>query len=264
MPPAEVFWSLLLQIIVLLAGALALGAVFSKLKQSPIVGYLLAGVLLGPGVLDWVPSSDDVSVVAELGVALLLFSIGLEFSLAKLIGLGWKVFVAGGVQVAVTSVVFSLGLWVFGLPGAVALVLGMAAALSSTEVALAVMQGRGEVDSQHGRFGLGILLMQDIAVIPIVLIVTVVATTAGGGNDAAAEHAAAVWRWISGEAHAAGAVDVGEPAIGPAAIAWKMTVSFFFVGLFAFGFFVFSRFLLPLLVRHTPMSRGGEMTILLA
>ncbi|MEM6332341.1 MAG: cation:proton antiporter [Planctomycetota bacterium] len=264
MPPAEVFWSLLLQILVLLAGALGLGALFGKLKQSPIVGYLLAGVLLGPGVLDWVPSSGDVSVVAELGVALLLFSIGLEFSLAKLIGLGWRVFVAGGVQVAATSLVFTTGLWVFGLPGPVALVLGMAAALSSTEVALAVMQSRGEVDSQHGRFGLGILLMQDLAVIPIVLIVTVVASTAAGANDAAAEHAAAAWRWVSGEAHAAGAVDTGETPKGAGAIAWKMAVSFFYVGAFAVGFYVFSRFLLPVLVRHTPLSRGGEMTILLA
>jgi len=266
MGPIETFWSLLLQIVVLLAGALALGAVLAKLKQSPIVGYLLAGVLLGPGVLDLVPESEDVTIVAELGVALLLFSIGLEFSLAKLMKLGWKVFVAGAAQVAATAVVFGVGLVMLGLDGSVAVVLGLALSLSSTEVVLAVMQSRGEVDSQHGRFALGILLMQDLAVVPIVLIVSALAGPAGGGGGAEALDAAghALREWLSGAAHAAGAAPTGEAPQGIGEIMWSMGQSFLYVGFFALGFFAFARYVLPLLIRVTPMGRDAQMTILLA
>ncbi|MEM9250820.1 MAG: cation:proton antiporter [Planctomycetota bacterium] len=265
----EVFWSLLLQIVVLLTGALVLGAIMGRLKQSPIVGYLLAGVLLGPNALNWVPADDDVTVIAELGVALLLFTIGLEFSLAKLLKLGWKVFVAGALQVVATSALFAIGLVMVGLSPAVATVLGLAMALSSTEVVLAVMQSRGEVDSQHGRFALGILLMQDLAVIPIVLVVSAIAGSAGGGGgEADATHAFnqaawSLWDWLTHSAHAAGAVDVDTPT-GMGDVLLEMGKSFLFVGLFAVGFFLFSRYVLPLLIRATPMGRDSQMTILLA
>ncbi|MEM9789945.1 MAG: cation:proton antiporter, partial [Planctomycetota bacterium] len=263
----EVFWSLLLQIVVLLTGALVLGAVMGRLKQSPIVGYLLAGVLLGPNALNWVPADDDVTVIAELGVALLLFTIGLEFSLAKLLKLGWRVFVAGALQVVATSALFAIGLVMLGLSPAVATVLGLAMSLSSTEVVLAVMQSRGEVDSQHGRFALGILLMQDLAVIPIVLIVSAIAGSAGGGGEGAAhafnQAAWSLWHWLTHTAHAAGAVEVDAPT-GMGGMLLEMGKSFLFVGLFALAFFLFSRYVLPLLIRATPMGRDSQMTILLA
>lgn len=160
-------WSFLLQILILLGAAVALGAVAERLRQSMIVGFLLAGMAVAP----WIESRELVAGLAELGVALLLFSIGLEFSWQKLKRLGSAALLGGFFQIALTMLGFAAV--VFGLRGSVgqAAVVGGAAALSSTAVVLRTLGSRGEIDSVHGRMSLGILLLQDIAVVPLVLLI---------------------------------------------------------------------------------------------
>ena len=96
------FWNVLTDILILLAGALVLGAVFEHFRQSAILGYLLAGLLLGPRALGWVHGDDFVNDIAELGVSLLLFVIGLEFSLKRLLRIGAVGLGGGALQVVVT------------------------------------------------------------------------------------------------------------------------------------------------------------------
>ena len=164
------FWHLLMEIILLLGTAFVLGAVAQRLKQSAIIGYLLAGMLMGPLLFN----TQAVKDVAELGVALLLFSIGLEFSFGRLKRMGKVALGGGSLQVAVTMTAFALGFFLFK-PFSQALALGAIVALSSTAVILRVLVDRAEIDAVHGRTALGILLLQDIAVVPLVLMVTIMA-----------------------------------------------------------------------------------------
>ena len=161
-------WFLLGEILMLLGAAFIMGALAQRLRQSPIVGYLMAGMILGPILFN----RDAMFGVAELGVALLLFSIGLEFSFNRLKSMGTQVLALGLMQICVTMVIFSAGL-VMPFTVSQAMVLGAIAALSSTAVVLRVLVDRAEIDSVRGRYALGILLLQDAAVVPLVLLVTI-------------------------------------------------------------------------------------------
>lgn len=173
-------WGLLLEVVVLLAACLLAGAFFSALKQNPLVGYLLAGMLLGgPGSFHVVRAKSHIEAIAELGVALLLFSLGLEFSWGRLRELGSKRLAAGAVQVVLTAAVGAVVVLIFGLEPAEAVAMGAMLALSSTAAVLRVLIDRAEIDSVHGRNSLGILLVQDIAVVPLAVMITLLA---GSGN----------------------------------------------------------------------------------
>jgi CPA2 family monovalent cation:H+ antiporter-2 len=168
-------WKLIGEILLLLLGAFLLGALAQRLKQSAIIGYLLAGIVLGPLLFN----RQAVMSVAELGVALLLFSIGLEFSLGRLKRMGSIALVGGSLQVLLTMGLFA-GLFVLFHPPASALAIGALVALSSTAIVLRVLVDRAEIDSVHGRSALGVLLVQDVAVVPLVLFITMLT---GGGNS---------------------------------------------------------------------------------
>lgn len=160
-------WLMVMELVMLLGGAFLLGALAQRLGQSPILGYLLAGTIMGPLLFN--PAA--VSQVSELGVALLLFSIGLEFSFKQMIKMGRMTFGSGTLQVVSTLIVVTLfTMSTFGL--ARALTLGAILALSSTTVVLRLLVDRVEIDSVKGRTCLAILLLQDIAVVPLVLMVT--------------------------------------------------------------------------------------------
>ena len=166
-------WDALLDIVVLLAGALLLGALMARLKQSAILGYLLAGTLLGPNGLHVIKDEKTVEAIAELGVALLLFSLGLEFSWNRLRSLGKPILVGGFVQIGITiSLCMGAGI-MFGLSAPEAFVVGAMVALSSTACVLRVLMDRAAIESNHGRAAVGILLVQDIAVVPLALTVNV-------------------------------------------------------------------------------------------
>lgn len=167
-------WNILSDLLMLLTVALVLGGVCERLRQSAIIGYLFAGVLLGPNALGVFGSGSEVELLAELGVALLLFSIGLEVSWARLRACGRASLVGGAVQVIVTTIVGAGIATAFGLDGRAAVVVGAALALSSTASVLRLLQSRSELDSGHGRITLGILLVQDVAVVPLVLIVSTI------------------------------------------------------------------------------------------
>ncbi|XAM00823.1 cation:proton antiporter [Phycisphaeraceae bacterium D3-23] len=166
-------WNVLFDILALLLAAIVLGALCERLRQSPILGYLAAGTLFGPNALGIIANADEVATLAELGVALLLFTIGLEFSWSRLKRLGPAALGGGGVQVLLTMALAAAAAASLGLPTRTSLAIGAIVALSSTACVLRLLMARAEMESSHGRHALGILLMQDIAVVPLVLLVTV-------------------------------------------------------------------------------------------
>ncbi len=176
------FWSILFQILCVLSAALGLGALFEKFKQSAILGYLLAGTLLGPYMLNVVEDQSGVPVVAELGVSLLLFAIGLEFSAKRLLQLGNIAALGGSLQVVATLFVAAGCCLLGGMALKPALAVGAVLALSSTACVLRLLIDRGELDAVHGRACLGILLLQDVAVVPLVLLVTMLGGTGSGAD----------------------------------------------------------------------------------
>ncbi|MCC7084019.1 MAG: cation:proton antiporter [Pirellulales bacterium] len=167
-------WIILRDIVVLLGACLLVGGVFARFGQSPIVGYLLAGMFLGgPGSIHAVSAAQDVEAIAELGVALLLFSLGLEFSIERLKKLGAKPLLGGAAQVVLTMLLAFVGAQLFSLGVKEAIAFGAMVALSSTAVVLRILMERGEIEMPHGRNSLGVLLTQDMAVVPLAILMTI-------------------------------------------------------------------------------------------
>ncbi|MCA8959100.1 MAG: cation:proton antiporter [Planctomycetes bacterium] len=164
------FWPTLFDVGVLLGVAFLLGAVCEQLRQSSLLGYLLAGMLLGPHALDVVSTSEEVQGLAEIGVSTLLFSLGLEFSWRRLRSLGPRALGGGVLQVTLSLGALALVVAAtLGVSWSVGLVIGAAFTLSSTAGVLRILMARSEIDSAHGRLALGVLLLQDLAVVPLVL-----------------------------------------------------------------------------------------------
>lgn len=159
---------LLLEIVILLGVCLVFGAAMSRFKQNPLVGYLFAGMLLGG--LGVMKSKEHIDVIAELGVALLLFSLGLEFSWNRLKQLGARALLSGAVQVIATGAAITVVSLLFHLRLVEAVAVGAMLSLSSTAAVLHVLANRSEIDSQHGRYSLAILLVQDMAVVPLAIV----------------------------------------------------------------------------------------------
>ncbi|MCA9027116.1 MAG: cation:proton antiporter [Planctomycetaceae bacterium] len=167
-------WIILRDIVISLGVSLLVGGVFSRFGQSPIVGYLLAGMMLGgPGSIHAVRSEHEIEAIAELGVALLLFSLGLEFSIERLKKLGVRPLLGGAAQVLVTMQLAFVGAIAFGLGPREAIAFGAMIALSSTAVVLRILMERSEIEMPHGRMSLGVLLTQDMAVVPLALLMTI-------------------------------------------------------------------------------------------
>lgn len=222
-------WPIFLQLVLLLLVALCIGMLFERLGQSAILGYLLAGTIMGPAVLNIVDEESGVPILAELGVSMLLFAIGLEFSAKRLLQLGDIALIGGSIQVAATLLIVALVCMASGLSTPIALAVGATIALSSTACVLRVLTDRAELDSIHGRSALGILLLQDVAVVPLVLIVSML-----GGSGSAGQMALAFLEGIG------------------------------FIALMIGGFFLLSHFLLPRILKNLSFSRDRELLILLA
>jgi glutathione-regulated potassium-efflux system protein KefB len=169
-------------VVFLLAAVIAV-PLAKRLQLGAVLGYLFAGVIIGPQVLGWVGDPQSVSHISELGVVLLLFIIGLELSPKRLWVMRKAVFGVGLAQVLLTAVVIgSVALLAFGQPLNSAVVLGLGLALSSTAFGLQSLAERKELNSSHGRLAFAILLFQDIAAIPLIAMVPLLA---GGGANAA-------------------------------------------------------------------------------
>lgn len=176
-------WNMLLQIILLLLACLLAGSLMAYLKQSPIVGYLLAGMVMGgPGSMALVKAEHQIESIAELGVALLLFSLGLEFSWKRVMGLGKSTLLCGVTQVVVTLIVVAICCRAFDMTTATSIAIGAMICLSSTAAVLRVLVDRGEMDSHSGRNSLAVLLVQDMAVVPLAILIPLLAQ---GGEPAA-------------------------------------------------------------------------------
>ncbi len=176
-------WALLYDLIIILGAALLLGLVAEKLRQSVISGYLIAGVLVGPSAFGLVNDPEAISIVSELGVALLLYAIGLEFSWRRLKTLGNVGLLGGLLQIGLVIAVVALILMGLGLNTTAAVACGAIASLASTVVVLRMLESHAELDTIHGRASVGILLCQDLAIVPFVMLLTLL-----GDGQASAGH----------------------------------------------------------------------------
>jgi CPA2 family monovalent cation:H+ antiporter-2 len=161
----------LAEVTVLLAAAAGVSYLAQRLKLVPILGFLFAGVLVGPNALGLVRSPETVREVAEIGVILLLFTIGIDFSLERLAQIRRLIFLGGSVQVVLTTALVAAVMALFGVDLSTGVYSGFLVALSSTAIVLAVLAARGESGAEHGRIALGLLIFQDLAVILMVMLV---------------------------------------------------------------------------------------------
>ena len=151
-----------------------------RLGIIPIVGFLIAGVLIGPEALGLVSDKEIVDAAAEVGVLLLLFTIGIEFSLEKLARIKRLIFGGGGLQVGLATGLTVAILMGFGVSWQASLFTGFLVALSSTAIVLKLLSDRAEMDEEHGQVGLGLLIFQDLAIIVMVLLVPLMSGQGGG------------------------------------------------------------------------------------
>ncbi len=166
-----------LQPVVSLALATVLVALFLRLRLSPVLGYLATGVLIGPSVLGWLSDGPAMQQLAELGVVLLMFTVGLELSLPRLLAAKRLVLGVGGAQVLSTTLVFGLvAWWWWNLPAIAAALVGAALAMSSTAVVLKQLGEQMELPAPHGRTATGILLFQDIAALGLLAVLPALAS----------------------------------------------------------------------------------------
>ncbi len=215
-------------LLIILASSLVVIALFRRLRLPPVLGYLCVGLLVGPSAFDWVNESEHLPDVAELGVVFLLFSLGLEFSLSKMIALRQVVFRLGSQQVLISTALLGSLLMLLGMPLTPALLLGAGLSLSSTAIVTKELSSLGEVFSSHGQNAVGVLLFQDVVA---VLLLTLVPVFAGSSDQA--------WYWAL-----------------PLTLAKTVVL---FVGLL-----LASRWLLPRLFHEVAASRSAELFVLLA
>ena len=160
---------------IFLAAAVLAVPLFRRFKLGAILGYLAAGLIIGPSVLSLVANVDSIMHFAELGVVLLLFVIGLELQPSRLWVLRKSVFGLGGAQVLVTALVLGLIAFAFGLSWQSAIVIGFALAMSSTAFVLQILAERKQLTTRYGRSAFAILLFQDLAVIPLLALIPLLA-----------------------------------------------------------------------------------------
>jgi CPA2 family monovalent cation:H+ antiporter-2 len=175
----------LLQVIVLVMGlSILVLYIFHKLRLPLIIGYLLSGILAGPYGFGLVTDTHDVEVLAEMGVILLLFTIGIEFSLRNLIRIRKTLLIGGSFQVILTvAAAAAVAYWV-GNPVNESVFIGFLIALSSTAIVLKIIQDKGELETPHGRTSLSILIFQDLIIVPMILVTPFLAgNSAEGGTS---------------------------------------------------------------------------------
>jgi CPA2 family monovalent cation:H+ antiporter-2 len=166
-------------VLILLGSAVIVVVLFRSLHLPPLLGYLLVGIAVGPFALAWIPDTEEGRNLGEFGVVFLMFSIGLEFSLAKLFQLRRAVFGLGLTQVLVTLAGVLALAAAAGAPWQAALALGGAIAMSSTAIVLRVLAERMQLETPHGRDILGVLLFQDLAVVPLLILIPAIADGSG-------------------------------------------------------------------------------------
>jgi len=173
----------LADILVLLGASVVLVFLSRRLRTSPVIGYLAAGILIGPHVFGVFTNLEDAQPLAELGIVFLMFSIGLELSIKRLKALRKEVFGLGGMQLAVTAVLVGGVALMMGVSITGSVVIGAGLALSSTAIVLPVLAERGELSSRTGRTSFSILLLQDLAIVPLLALLPLLGGATGGATD---------------------------------------------------------------------------------
>ena len=168
-------------VLLLLAATLAVVVAVRRLQMPPIIGFLAVGMAVGPHAFGWIAATETTNALAEFGVVFLLFTLGLEFSLPRLIAMRGEVFGLGGLQVSVTTAAVAMIALAFDVPLAVAVLLGGAVAMSSTAIVLQQLTEQDELNRTHGRLAFGMLLFQDLAVVPFLALAGVLASTDAAG-----------------------------------------------------------------------------------
>lgn len=161
--------------------SLIINIILKKFQLPTIIGYIATGTIIayGFGLHDAI-HNHDLKEIAEFGVVFLMFTIGLEFSIEHLKKMKYEVFIAGSMQIVITSlVVYIMAFYIFDLEQKTAFIISLAIALSSTAIVLKTFNETGEINKRYGQRSLGILIMQDIAVIPILLIIGFMSSTDG-------------------------------------------------------------------------------------
>jgi CPA2 family monovalent cation:H+ antiporter-2 len=176
----------LLQILILLAASVCVVAAVRKLALPAILGYLAVGMLLGPHALKLAADNETTQLLADFGVVFLVFTLGLEFSLPRLVAMRWEVLGVGGAQVLLTTGVIAAGaILCFAVPPAVAVLIGGAVAMSSTAIIIAQLTEQSENNRTHGRLAVAICLFQDLS---FPLLLALLSALSGGVGTAAAAH----------------------------------------------------------------------------
>src|SRR6202790_5794631 len=179
----------LLQILILLTASVCVVAGVRKLKLPAILGYLAVGMLLGPHALALAVDNETTQLLADFGVLFLVFTLGLEFSLPRLVAMRWEVLGVGGAQVLITTAIVAAGsTLLFDVVPAVALVIGGAVAMSSTAIIISQLTEQSENNRTHGRLAVAICLFQDLS---FPLFLALISALAGGGAGADIEQIAA-------------------------------------------------------------------------
>ena len=168
------------EVIIFLIAAVMVMPLFHYIRASTVLGYLVIGALIGPHGLAIIKSSDGISALGELGVVFLLFTIGLELSWTRLRAMRTMVLGLGGAQVTLCGLVLTGLFMLFGVSAGGAVVIGFALALSSTAIVTQLLIERGEFASHSGQISFAILLMQDLAVVPLLVMVTILSDVAHG------------------------------------------------------------------------------------
>ncbi len=173
----------LVEVATLVIAGAVVAYVCNRFGVVPIVGFLLAGVLIGPNSLGLVTNRELIDAAAEIGVMLLLFTIGIEFSLDKLAKLQRMILVGGGLQVLLTTGAVTGLLLLFGIAWPVGVFTGFLVALSSTAIVLKLLSSRGETGAPAGQISLSFLIFQDVAIIVMVLLVPMLGGTGGSALE---------------------------------------------------------------------------------
>ena len=169
-------------LLVIFSVSIAVVFLFHQFRLPSIAGFLVAGALIGPHGLNLIGDIGTVQVLAEIGVVLLLFTIGIEFSLVQLASLRRLLFIAGPIQVGSVLLIAWLGAMSVGLRWQEGIFWGFLVSLSSTAIVLKALANKGDSDSIHGRSIIGILIFQDLAVVPMMLVTPILATRVEGSG----------------------------------------------------------------------------------
>lgn len=189
-------YALLSDILIIFGLSVAVLFLFAKIRVPALVGFIFTGMLAGPHGLGLIRQVENVEILAEVGIVALLFTIGLEFSFRHLVKIRRSVLLGGSLQVGVTVLAGAVLSWAAGFPPGQSLFFGFLLSLSSTAIVLKALQDRAEVDTPHGGSALGILIFQDLAIVPMMLLIPFLAGSGGrSGMElliAAAKGAAAI------------------------------------------------------------------------